>query len=74
MLERKCDSYGFTKGSDAYSQCLMQMDMQAKSDNQRAMDNAAASLQRTGDQMRAQGWEGCASNPTRWGCPGYRAY
>ena len=39
--QRACDSYGFQRGTDAYSNCMMQQAAQRAEDNQRAQDREA---------------------------------
>lgn len=36
----KCEQYGFTQGTDAFAQCLMEQDRLAKESANQAMENA----------------------------------
>ncbi|WP_442800953.1 hypothetical protein [Serratia rubidaea] len=39
--QKVCDGYGFTRGTDAYANCLMKQDEREDDDAQRAMDREA---------------------------------
>ncbi|WP_316358955.1 hypothetical protein [Devosia sp.] len=50
--QASCQGYGFKPNTDAYSTCMMQMDLEAKSDDQRRRAAIADALSNMGQSMQ----------------------
>ena len=50
----KCSQYGFTQGTDAFAQCLMEQDRLAQESANQAMENAHRARERSSSRTQQQ--------------------